>query len=173
MSNFPNDHDAIAADVGSEITDAAPPHYGAPAPYCDTRSMTVTADTPLHMCPTSLDLTDARQRALAFACGNPGDLEFDSHGVARVRAVHWLIMPDEAEDPETGEIRQFGRLVLIQADGRFFRTTSAFAPRRLRAALELYSPAEWQLGIDFIITRRLSRRGRTYHDFRIAEGGAI
>lgn len=156
---------APALDAGPSAD--VPPRLGALAPYARKRDLMVDADTPLHQCPTSLDVADPQQRALLFACGNPGDIEFDANGVACVRAVHWLIMPDEGEDPETGEVRQFARLVLIQADGRFFRTTSAFAPRRLRAALELYSPAEWAEGVTFIVSRRQSKRGRTYHDFRV------
>ena len=169
MSDYTDEElERLTRPLGAEPAEL-PARMGALAPYVKSRDMTVTADMALQSCPTSLDITDKKQRAIMFQCGNPGDIVFDTHGIARVKAVHWLIMPDEGEDPETGEIRQFGRLVLIQADGRFFRTTSAFAPRRLRAALELYSPSEWAEGITFTISRRQSARGRTYHHFAIEE----
>lgn len=117
--------------------------------------------------PTSLHWNDPRERALIFSAGNPGDYQLDQQGVCEIIAVDWLLMPDEGEDPETGEVSQFVRLVLFDRDGRFFRTTASHARRRLKAALELYGPDEWAEGIRFRIASRIGQRKRAYHDIRI------
>src|SRR5271156_398216 len=93
------------------------------------------ADTPLSQCPTNLDLTTYNGKAMAMAAGNPSDLEFSQNGELKVLATHYLIFPEERPDPDTGEISQFARTVLFQADGRIFRTTAAHAPHRIQAAL--------------------------------------
>lgn len=117
--------------------------------------------------PTSLRWDDPHDRSLIFAAGNPGDYQLDQQGVCEIIAVDWLLMPDEGEDPETGEVSQFVRLVLFDRDGKFFRTTASHARRRLKAALELYGPDEWADGVRFRITSRIGQRKRAYHDIRI------
>lgn len=117
---------------------------------------------------TNLDLTTQRGKALFLNAGNPGDIQFDEDGCARILATNFLLYPDSGIDPETGEERQFTRTVLFTADGATYRTTSDFAPRRMRAALALWTTAEWAKGIPFRVTERRSRKtGRTYHDLRV------
>lgn len=123
--------------------------------------------TPLTECPTSLDLATQRGRALALAAGNPGDVEFDKSGIADITATDWLLYPDEGENPETGEVGVFIRLVLFDASGKTFRTTASHGPSRLKAALDLFDRADWVEGIPFRITRRLGKRDRWYHDIRL------
>ena len=102
-----------------------------------------------------------------FAAGNPADYKFSEQGVCTITAHHWLIYPDERMDEETGEVRQFAVCVLFDAQGKFFKTTSLFAPRRMKAAIELFSPKDWQDGVTFIVRQRRGLTGRTYHDIRV------
>ena len=102
-----------------------------------------------------------------FAAGNPADHRIDSTNTCMVTAHHWLAYPDEREDPETGEVRQFATIVLFDKHGKFFKTTSAYAPRRLKAAIELFTPEDWARGVTFLITVRLSSQKRPYHDIRV------
>ena len=130
-----------------------------------TRSLTI--DTPITECPTNLDIHNPRERALLFAAGNPADYRIGAENSCIITAHHWLAYPDEREDPETGEVRQFATIVLFDKVGKFFKTTSAYAPRRLKAAIELFSAADWKNGITFVVTVRLSQQKRPYHDIRV------
>lgn len=133
-------------------------------------------DTPLAKCPTNLDLSTRRGKALLLACGNPGDLDLldhvkDSEGrrFIIVEATNFVIFPERRIDPEDGKESTFARTCLIRKDGRIFRTSSAHVPHKIAAALDLYTPEEWAQGIPFRITERKSKnpnRGE-YHDIRI------
>lgn len=129
---------------------------------------TRTVDTPLSECPTNLDLRRADHRAWAFNAGNPADLRLNGAIPLRLRVVAYLILPDQREDPETGEIREFERLVLFTKKGETFKTSSAFGWHRAKAAVELFSEDEWEQGIPFVIRARQSEQKRWYHDIRIA-----
>jgi hypothetical protein len=142
-----------------------PAANGALVPRRPTQPLTM--DTPITECPTSLDLQSARGRALAFAAGNPADYAFDGDKPVQITAFDWLIYPDETTDAETGEVRQFARVVLFDRLGRFFKTTSQFAPRRLQAAVQLFTPEDWRRGVTFIVSQRRGKLGRTYHDIRV------
>jgi hypothetical protein len=117
---------------------------------------------------TNLDLATDKGRALFINAGCPGEIDFDENGTARILACHFVVYPDTGVNVETGEERAFSRTVLIDRHGKMYRTTSEYAPRRLRAAMALYSEEKWARGIPFIITQRRSRKtGRTYHDLRV------
>lgn len=124
-------------------------------------------DATLAKCPSNIDSSTLRGKALLLAAGNPGDYEFLG-GIVRIVATHWLIYAEERADPETGEIAIFARTVLFDAEGRSFRTSSAHAPHRIQAALDLFEPADWERGIPFIIRERMSTKTkRIYHDIRL------
>lgn len=155
----------------------APPS-SEPTEMVDSKGQIVTADrktvavptqqTPLSECPTSLDIRTKRGKALLIAAGNPGSFEMSGNGVVKIRATDWLLMPDFGTDPETGEYKEYVRLVLFDKSGNTYRTTSAHGPKRLAAMLQLYSRDEWDMGIDITITERRSRKtSRTYHDIRV------
>lgn len=138
------------------------------AQYNGVRIAELTLDTPASQWPTSLDIAVPEQRAAVFAAGNPADVTCPTRGEIVFKAVHWLIYLSEFENEETGEVRPGPVLCLFGPDGKFFKSTSQFAPRRLKAALELYTAEEWIHGITFHITDRDSKRpGRHYHDIRI------
>lgn len=140
--------------------------YPAPAPR-PGRYELQTADGPIEGF-TNLDLATHRGKALFLNAGNPGDLALQGEGQVRILATNFLLYPDMGTDPETGEERQFTRTVLFDAQGCTYRTTSEFVPRRMRAALALWSAEDWAKGIPFVITERRSRKtGRTYHDLRV------
>jgi hypothetical protein len=117
---------------------------------------------------TNLDLSTERGKALLINASNPADLVFDKDRQIRITAVNFLLFPDQVQDEDTGELREFTRTVLIDREGHTYQTTSMFAPRRMRAVLRLWSPERWAEGITFVITERQSRRpGRKYHDMRV------
>lgn len=140
-----------------------------PVGYNGCRIRDLTPDTPAHDWPTSLNRSVPEQRAAIFNAGNPADVRIEIGGCVKFTAHHWLMYAETREDEETGELRTFATLVLFNAEGKTFKTTSQFAPRRLKAALELYAPSDWQRGVTFVVTDRASRMpGRHYHDIRIA-----
>lgn len=125
-------------------------------------------DASLAECPTSLDLTSDNGKMLALNAGNPGDIEIGKEGYVIVEAHAFLIVPDEQVDEETGELHQFVRTILFERDGRTFRTTAAHAPHRIAATIDLYPRAFIDHPIRYIIRNRLGKRGRMYHDIRLA-----
>lgn len=144
-----------------ETANGLQPYYGVPI-----RELTI--DTPATGWPTSLNGHVPEQRAAIFNAGNPADVSVGLGETVTFTAVHWLIYLEEFEDVESGEIKPGPVLTLFDRDGKTFRTTSQFAPRRLKAALEWYTPEEWIKGITFVIRDRVSKRpGRHYHDIRI------
>lgn len=137
--------------------------------YYGCRLRELTIDTPASDWPTSLDQREPEQRAAIFAAGNPPDFRVEVGQTVTVTAHHWLIYLDEFEDSDSGEIRAGPVLVLYDREGKMLKTTSQFAPRRLKAALELYGPEDWQRGITFIVSARPTRKpGQHYHDVRVA-----
>jgi len=133
-----------------------------------TNSLVPARDLSLADCPTNLDLTTLSGKAMALACGNPSDLDFGDRGHVSICAHYWLIFPDVGVDPNTGEYHEFTRTCLIDEEGSVYRTTSSYAPGRLKAVLSLFSPVDWSKGIWFRIAERKSRKtGRTYHDIRV------
>lgn len=119
--------------------------------------------------PTTLDLSTPRGRALLIHAGNPADVQFEREDTVRFRACDFVVYPDPQTDRVTGEITQGCRVVLIDKDGRTFKTTSEYVAHRLAAVLQLYTVQEWRAGIPFVITRRPSKRhpGGSYHQLEV------
>jgi hypothetical protein len=119
--------------------------------------------------PTTLDLSTPRGRALLIHAGNPADVQFEREDTVRFRACDFVVYPDPQTDRVTGEITQGCRVVLIDKDGKTFKTTSEYVAHRLAGVLQLYTVAEWKAGIPFVITRRPSKRhpGGSYHQLEV------
>jgi hypothetical protein len=126
-------------------------------------------DTDVWDWPTTLDLSTPKGRALIIHATNPADVEFEKSDTVRFRACDFVIYPDELPNPQTGEVTQGCRVVLINAEGKTFKTTSEFVAHKLAQVLQLYTVAEWRAGIPFIITRRPSKRhpGGSYHQLEV------
>lgn len=119
-------------------------------------------------CPTNLPLDSPRGKALALAALGEGDVSVAALDGKPFPTSYYLVTPGESVDPETGELKQYPRLVLIGQDGRTLVTTSIVVPRLLQAVLSLYGPGPWAPPLPLIVTERRSRRtGRTYHDLRM------
>jgi hypothetical protein len=128
--------------------------------------------TPLHQCPTSLDLTSARGKACLINAMNPATISVRGNGSATIRMTDYLVYPVAEVDEESGEVKEFVRTVLIDRDGNTLVLTSPHAPNRIAELLGMYSREEWRAGIPVIVSERRSRReGRTYHDMRVALEG--
>ena len=117
---------------------------------------------------TNLDVSDPRQRAVFIGATNPADVDMGERDCLRFVATHYLVYPDEILNRETGELQPGGRLVLIDKEGKTFKTCSEFAPKTFKKILALYNDEEWRAGIAFIITSRKSRGGPgRYIDLRV------
>jgi hypothetical protein len=161
------------SDITPDTVEAEPelkisgPH-NLPATVLRTGQLQINRDMPLSECPTNLDLKTRHGKASALAAMSPGTLEFTPEGTMRITATHWICFPDDGVDPETGEISEFTRTVFFDAAGNTYRTSSAHAPKRLSAILQLFGPDEWAAGLPLEIVERKSRKtGRTYHDIRV------
>lgn len=123
--------------------------------------------TDMRQWPTNLNFADAREKVMAFNAGNPADIQLPQEGALRIIAHRFILIPEEREDEETSEVKQFATLVLFDAKGKTFKTSSAWAWRRAKAAVELFTQEEWDLGIPFKIQLKMSQRKRPFHDIRI------
>lgn len=163
-----NANPALPSEQRQEVVQALREQIDSPVPYHGCRIRDLTPDTPASMWPTSLDKTEPSQRAAIFNAGNPADVTCPLGGKVTFTACHWLMYIDERMDEESGEVKALAVLVLFDCDGKTFKTFSQFAPRRLKAALELYAPDQWINGVTFVVTDRASKMpGRHYHDIRI------
>lgn len=117
--------------------------------------------------PTNLDLRSPRGRALAMNATQVPDYQFDQGGQVIVKATNYIAYAAEYEDEETGELQTRKVSVLIDREGKIFKTTGVFAFNALRAAATLFSPAEWSAGIPFVISCRLTSNRRIAHDVRV------
>lgn len=105
---------------------------------------------------------------MAINAMGEADTVIPPEGVLEFRIKDYLAMPASSVDEETGEEKEFTRLVLFSPEGKTFVTTSIVAPHRLLAILSLYPPERVQKGIKVVICKRESRRtGRTYHDIKV------
>lgn len=125
-------------------------------------------DAQLCECPTSLDLKTDHGKALALAAGNPADLEIGREGYIIVEAHNFLIQPAEKVDEETGELHQYIKTTLFTRDGQMFHTTAAHMPHRIAATIDLFPRAFRDHPVHYLIRPRVGKRGRTYHDIRLA-----
>lgn len=116
---------------------------------------------------TNIDVTTVEGKARLFSCGNPADLDFVADAPVEIVATHYAIYEDEAADEETGEVKRFARTVLMDRQGRTFKTTAEHGPERMQQAMLLFAPEDWAAGIHFVITRRIGKRGQMYHDIRV------
>lgn len=118
---------------------------------------------------TNLDMSTRVGKCMFLLAGNPGSIQFDENGRAEILVTRYVLFPDRGTDPETGELSEFTRCVLFDRDGNTFRTTAAHAAQRLAWMLSMFSKEEWDEGLPFVITERVSRKTRrTYHDIRLA-----
>lgn len=132
----------------------------------DLRSL-VTPDTPIDRCPTSLDLANPKHAALAIEAVGVPDVQLDQTGKCVIKATHYLVFGDWRTNEQTGEMEPIISTALIDADGRIFRTTGVYAPRAVRVAAELFSRQEWERGITFVISERMTRDRRVAHHISV------
>lgn len=132
-----------------------PPSYG---------RLIVAPGTPADQWPTTLDDSPAHLIVRLNAVNSP-DLELDEGGQADFWLRHCLAHPVEHVDPDTGELRQVSRLVLITPDGQTFATTSTVVPHRVQAILDLVRAGRLELPVRVRIRARRSKKsGRIYHE---------
>lgn len=136
------------------------------AEYGDLRSL-VTPDTPIDRCPTSLELSDPKHAALAIEAVGVADVQLGPEGRAVVKACHYLIFGDWRTNEQSGAPEPIICTALIDREGRVFRTTGVFAPRAVRVAAELYSRQEWERGITFVISERMTKDRRVAHHISV------
>jgi hypothetical protein len=133
-------------------------------------------DAPSSVWPTNLDLNSWEGNSMLLAALGEGDVQVaDLHG-APFPTRWYLVTPGERIDPETGEVSNFPRLVLISPEGKTLVTTSTVVPHRMAAVLERWGPGPWDPPLPLVVIERRARRtGRTYHELRMGsqpEGGA-
>lgn len=128
----------------------------------------VNQDTVLANCPTNLDLSTPRGKALAFNALGESDYEISQAVPTRIDAVSYLVYPCTMWNEETGEISEFSWIVLFDKLGKIVKTTSDIVKQGIVQLLSMYSPAEWASGIKLMVEPRVSRKSkRIYHAIKI------
>jgi hypothetical protein len=138
----------------------APPPPPAVVPHRPERGMLVVAtDTPLCDCPTSLDLTTEEGRCQLLNAGN---------GQVEIAVAHYVAHPASRVDEVTSEVSEYSRLVLIDADGHRYSTSSPVVAHRLAQALRLFGPGPFRPPLPCVVRQVRSRKsGRTYHELEV------
>lgn len=128
-------------------------------------------DTPMLQCPTNLDVRTIAGRAMVFKGTSPGDLNhiLREKGEIRMRVTCYLCFHDQTVDEDSGEISGYTRTVLYDCDGQTLRLSGDHIPHRVAAMTDLFSPQEWEGGLEIVVKVRRSARGRDYHDIRMVE----
>ncbi len=134
-----------------------------------TNNMVPATGTPITRCPTNLNLSTNKGRALAVNGASPANYEVTADKPLHIVATHWLILPDGQVDEETGEVREFPRVVLYDAEGKTFRTTGIAAPAKIKLLSDMYDSDAWARGIPLLVTVLPSkkRKGAHWHDIRV------
>jgi hypothetical protein len=137
-----------------------------PAPMAQGRWI-VPYGTPADQWPTTLPVGVARAVAMLNALNTP-DLELPDDGCLSLSVMHLIAHPVERLDEESGELRQYSRLVIIDPEGRTFATTSVVVAHRVAALVDLVRAGMLKLPVRAEIRARKNRaRTRTYHELRI------
>jgi hypothetical protein len=144
-------------------TEPPPPANDLPARPAPHGRLIVAPGTPIEQCPTSLDLATEEGRTLAFNALATPDLELGDRDEMEVPVSHYIAHPASQIDEETGEVREYSRLVLITPMGTTFATASEVSAHRFAQAFGLYESPPWHPPLRVVIRRVRSKRGRTYH----------
>lgn len=120
--------------------------------------------TPVHLCPSSLprDVAGIIRRLNAMG---QSTLTLGRDGTVEMLLEHFLAYPREQADEQTGEVHQFTWLVLIDARGESFGTSSPVVAGKVWQlwALKSAGLVPWPCPVQ-IVTRKAMKSGRSYHD---------
>jgi len=101
-------------------------------------------------------------------CLGSTDIVFGPDGSVMIEMEHFLLLPREEMDPETGETRWYPWLVLVDPEGRTFGTSSAVAIERIGRIVEAIRRGKLTTPVAVQITqRRAVSSGRIYHDVKV------
>lgn len=119
--------------------------------------------------PTNIDLsTDSGKVAYINAQG-VADYNGDDALDVPIALTRYIVMPADAVDEESGEIRLYPRIVLITSSGESYGFSSEVVLRRLASLIAVFGPGPWVPAINVVVSARKGKRsGRTYHDLKIA-----
>lgn len=126
----------------------------------------ITPATPLDRCPTNLDLADPKQAAIAVNAMGIPDVTLDKTGRAVIKTRYVLSYGDWIPREDGTGYDAVIYTVLISKDGSMFKTSGVFGPRAARAALELFSRADWERGVTCVVTERQTAKGRRAHSIQ-------
>lgn len=127
----------------------------------------IDLSTPMDRCPTNLDLTTKRGRALLASAAGIQDYRLQGKDHIVIKATNYIAYASEMEDEKTGEMTVRKVTCLIDADGKIYKTTGFAAFDVLRAAAVLYTAEEWERGINFVISWKDMPSGHRAHDVRV------
>jgi len=125
-------------------------------------------DTPLSQCPSTIDLSTEMGKSQLLSATGIADTVVDPAKPLSIRVVGYIVYPDSREDEETGELRQFNRVVFLCEDGKTFGSTSEVLLKRLQAIVQIWGRGPWYPPLTVHIACRIGRKsGRMFHDLRV------
>lgn len=111
---------------------------------------------------TSLDLSDRDQKILAFRACQSQDLQAEDVIGQDFPIKHWLNVDASAVNPDTGELSEFVRTVLITEDGKLIGMASDWVLSSLMSLQAFFGRAPWSPAIRVKISAQKSRNGRRF-----------
>lgn len=128
----------------------------------------VTQDQSATTWPTNIPVDSELGRSLMMDAMGDQTVKIEENEGRPFMVSYYAVMPGEKTDEQTGEVKQFIRLVLLDGKGGSMSTTSEVAPLRFRRVIELYGPGPWFPPLPIVLEEKRSRgKGRTFHSLRV------
>jgi hypothetical protein len=133
----------------------------------DIGSLIVSPDTPIQQWPTTLPLTETGRKMLLNAMGS-SDIEPGRDGIVMMEIAHILAFPREEVDEQTGMVRRYSWLVLIDPEGHTWGTSSPAVADQVRRIFGAVAAGwlDWPVAVK-INTRYPMKDGRMRHDLKV------
>lgn len=117
---------------------------------------------------TNYDLTTFEGKSALMNAANPADWIPSVGGEIILDVTHFVVMPDEHTDEDSGAVTLLARCIFVGKDGKRASLTSDFGARKVHAMMMMYSADDWKRGIRMRFYAKDSRRpGRKYGTFEI------
>lgn len=134
--------------------------------YDSQRGLIIAArpNMPLHLCPSTLP-RDKAGMVRRFNAMGQSSLELGRDGTLLLEVADVLAYWRDHTDPDSGEVKEFSWLVLIDVAGETFGTSSEVVASKVGQLLAMRAAGliEWPCALQ-IVTRTAQASKRRYHD---------
>lgn len=112
---------------------------------------------------SSYNPADQDQRKLAVRAALNQDVRAEDVLGKTLNAVHWVTMDASRTNPDTGEVEEFVRTVLVEDTGNRVSAGSDWIIASIMVIESLIGPAPWNPPLAMRIVAGKSRQGHTFY----------